>query len=398
VTLTPDHTATSTATATATATVVIPASPSNLQTGATTAQSLEVLWTDHSTNEAQFQLAAQVDGSGVWSFTAVPANPTSSGSFTLGGLQPSTHYWFYLRACNAAGCSLWSNVASGTTTAGTAPSPTASPTGTVTVSPSVTLSPSLTPTRTVTLSPSVTATPSGAVRPAAPTNLQIGAVTGNSLQLLWNDPANNEDGFQLASKPRSSVDWSFTDLPANATGTGSSVPGGLSPNTLYDFYLRACNGAGCSDWSNVASGTTSSGPSPTASQTLTATVTGTVTVSPTRTLTATPSLTASPTVTGGPSSAPAVPTNLHPGTVTSSSIQLLWNDNSTTEAAFQLTYQAQGAGGWQFKSGVADGLGPNTTSFTLSGLSAHTRYFFYLRACNSAGCSNWSNPTVADTP
>jgi hypothetical protein len=121
--------------------------------------------------------------------------------------------------------------------------------------------------------------------------------------------------------------------------------------------------------------------------------------SATRTLvpsqTAVPSATATsvPTSTGGAgTTVPSAPTDLRSGGATSSSLQLQWNDTSHNETRFQVAYQALGAGGWSYADAPA-----NATSLNVSGLGGGTTHFAYVRACNSAGCSAWSNSLTAST-
>ena len=71
---------------------------------------------------------------------------------------------------------------------------------------------------------------------------------------------------------------------------------------------------------------------------------------------------------------------------------LLWTDNSANEDNFQITYQPSGARSWSTATAAK-----NATSYTVGGLSASTTYIFYVRACNVAGCSAWSNGVQATT-
>jgi hypothetical protein len=80
--------------------------PANLHLGTISATSMQLLWTDTTPGESSFQVARSVTGSGVWSVFSVPANATSYSST---GLTAGASYDHKVRACDANGCSGWSN-------------------------------------------------------------------------------------------------------------------------------------------------------------------------------------------------------------------------------------------------------------------------------------------------
>jgi hypothetical protein len=97
----------------------------------------------------------------------------------------------------------------------------------------------------------------GGSPPAAPTNLTGNATSGTEVSLAWRDNSNNESAFRVESRVGNS--GAFTDIgsvPANSTG---AVIEQLSPNTTYNFRVRATNGNGNSAYSNVVSVTTQGG-------------------------------------------------------------------------------------------------------------------------------------------
>jgi RHS repeat-associated protein len=67
-------------------------------------------------------------------------------------------------------------------------------------------------------------------------------------------------------------------------------------------------------------------------------------------------------------------------------INLSWNDNCTNEEGYRIERSVSGGS----YSQIAD-LGPNSTSFQSSGLTANTIYSYRVRAYNSQGYSSWSN-------
>jgi hypothetical protein len=85
-----------------------------------------------------------------------------------------------------------------------------------------------------------------------------------------------------------------------------------------------------------------------------------------------------------PPSAPAAPSNLAGTAVSASQINLTWSDNSTNETGFKVD-RATNSG---FTTGlVTTTVGANTTSFSATGLSRNTLYYFRVRAYNAVGDS-----------
>jgi hypothetical protein len=86
------------------------------------------------------------------------------------------------------------------------------------------------------------------------------------------------------------------------------------------------------------------------------------------------------------------PTNLHIGTTTTSTIQILWNDNTPAESSFVVNYRLHSAtvpnpNAWQSVAPLA----ANSTSWTHPGPASAAGYDFRVEACDSNGCSSWSN-------
>jgi uncharacterized repeat protein (TIGR01451 family) len=87
------------------------------------------------------------------------------------------------------------------------------------------------------------------------------------------------------------------------------------------------------------------------------------------------------------------PSNLTATAVSSSQINLKWQDNSGSETHFQVQRKTGFWGTWS----IIATLGANTGSFAKTGLAAKTTYYYRIRACNTAGCSAWSNGASATT-
>ncbi len=93
-----------------------------------------------------------------------------------------------------------------------------------------------------------------------------------------------------------------------------------------------------------------------------------------------------------PTAAPNAPSNLTSGIVTSSTIPLAWVDNSADEDNFVVGYSRTTVSNWVFTNVAAD-----STSYIISGLTPGTSYYVYVKACNTLGCSNWSNGLTVTT-
>ena len=126
--------------------------------------------------------------------------------------------------------------------------------------------------------------------------------------------------------------------------------------------------------------------------------TGTPTPTPTATATATatptPTPAPSPTPTATPCSTPIAPSNLTATAVSSSRINLAWQDNSNNESGFRIDRSTDNV---TFISlGV---VGANVTSYANTGLTPSTTYYYHVRAYNipCANSSNWSNTASATT-
>jgi hypothetical protein len=92
--------------------------------------------------------------------------------------------------------------------------------------------------------------------PAAPTNLTATGVSASQINLSWTDNATDESYFRVERSANGVTNWyMFTATSANVTTCSVT---GLAANTTYYYRVRAEKvRVGLSDYSNVASATTS---------------------------------------------------------------------------------------------------------------------------------------------
>ncbi|MCI0392470.1 MAG: fibronectin type III domain-containing protein, partial [Acidobacteria bacterium] len=155
--------------------------------------------------------------------------------------------------------------------------------------------------------------------------------------------SNNEDGFRIE---QSTDGVTFT--PAATTGADVTTRSimGLITQTTYYYRVRAFNGAGDSGYSNTANATTTLETIPTA------------------------------------------PSGLTGNVASASGINLSWQDKSNNEQGFRIE-RCLGAGCVSLMQ-IAE-VGPNTTTFSDTGLSTNSIYRYRVRAFNGAGNSSYSN-------
>lgn len=96
-------------------------------------------------------------------------------------------------------------------------------------------------------------------------------------------------------------------------------------------------------------------------------------------------------VAGG--SAPTAPTSPSATALSSSSISVAWTDASSDETGFEVERSADGSTGWTNRTTTA----ANATSYSDTGLSASTQYFYRVRAVNGSGNSSYTSNVNATT-
>jgi transcriptional regulator CtsR len=283
--------------------------------------------------------------------------------------------------------------------------------------------------------------------PNTPSDLIATPISSSQINLTWQDNSGDETGFKIERKTAAGGTYSqLATVGANVTSYSNTL---LSANTTYYYRLRAYNAVGNSDYSNEASATTLPPPpsAPMLKSPATASTVPSLTprlewnassgavsygaqISTSSSFTSlvvnetgitnlyydiapgilkwnttyywrvnarnsygsTSSWSTSryfKTAIGPPPNAPSDPVATP---ISSSQINLSWQDNASDETGFKIERKT-GSGSY---SQIAT-VGANVTSYSNSRLSASTTYYYRVRAYNTAGNSNYSNEASATT-
>ncbi len=282
-----------------------PSAPTSLSAVAVSTVQINLSWKDNSNSETNFKIERSTSSTGPFEFiAAVSANVTTYQNF---GLSANSTYYYRVQAISGDGASAFTNTANAKTYA--APQP-----------------------------------------PSAPSNLIATGVSTSQINLTWQDKANNETGFVVERATSSDGPFSFIgSVGANTTSFEST---GLNANTQYYYKVRAINSDGSSGYSNTASSTTLQVPI-----------------------------------------APTAPTNLTANGVSTTQINLSWQDNSSSETNFEI-YRSNTSGG---PLTLLASVPANQTTYESTGLSPNTTYYYRVLASSKDGKSAYSNEASATT-
>jgi fibronectin type 3 domain-containing protein len=290
--------------ASATTGEVAPGAPTNLNAAAASATRIDLTWEAGSGSVASYRIERSTAGG---AYAVVDSVAGGTHGYADTGLEPATPYGYRLRACNAAGCSAYSNEASATTDD---PVP---------------------------------------VVPAEPTAVAASAVSETRIDVSW-----AHDGVAVTSfEVRRSLDGvEFATIHTATPSARSFSDVGLDAETEYFYQVRACNDADCSPWSATAAATTTA-----------------------------------------PSDAPpATPSSVTATAISPSEILVTWAP-AAGAATYRLRHR-QGTGGPWNDPTIVSGT---ETSYTQADLLPGTTYQFQVAACNAAGCSAYSEIVAAVT-
>lgn len=202
------------------------------------------------------------------------------------------------------------------------------------------------------------------VAPSAPA-VSATASSASQINLSWNSVSSPPGCSAVSYVVHQSTDRSFVPSETNRVATNLSSTGysstGLSPSTTYFFVVRALNGAGTSPDSNRASAATRSD-------------------------------------SGTCSAAPAAPTGLAGTARSSSQVDLSWSA-STPPSGCSVSYAVFQGTSESFSPSDANRVASNlpSPSYSVTGLSPLTTYYFRVRAVNAAGTSPTSSEASVTT-
>ncbi|MGE3683698.1 MAG: fibronectin type III domain-containing protein [Bdellovibrionales bacterium] len=174
-----------------------PSPPSNLAATVASASQINLTWNDNSNNEEAFLLERSTDGA---TFTQIASLPANTTSYQNSSLTSGSAYSYRVRARNSAGSSNYSNTATATTSAGSAPT--------------------------------------------APSNLNAGGASASQINLTWNDSSTTESGIQVYRATNAT--GPFTLIATLAANTTTYADPNLSAVMTYYYRVTAYNATGAS--------------------------------------------------------------------------------------------------------------------------------------------------------
>jgi hypothetical protein len=184
--------------------------------------------------------------------------------------------------------------------------------------------------------------------PTAPTGLSASVVSSTAVNLSWTDASTTESGFEVERS--TTLGTGFTMITTTAANATTFSDTGLSPVTTYYYRIRSKNAGGSSAYTSEAAATT-------------------------------------------PVAPPAAPTGLTTAVASSTVISLSWTDASSTETGFEVERSTTSGSGFALISTTA----ANATSFSDTGLSPTTTYYYRVRSMNAGGASAYTSEATATT-
>ncbi|MDW7678451.1 MAG: fibronectin type III domain-containing protein, partial [Bacillota bacterium] len=177
-----------------------PAAPSNLTATRDLPASVELTWTDNSSNESSFVVHRTTRSS---SYKEIGTTAADVTTFTDTTAEYGVSYFYKVKATNAAGDSDFTEEKLGS----------------------------------LLFVPEQNA-------PEAPTNLKATALSSTEVRLTWTDQAADEDGFY--------VERDGARIVTLASDASSFTDTGLIPGTEYEYRVQAFNSSGASVYSNTS--------------------------------------------------------------------------------------------------------------------------------------------------
>lgn len=359
-----------------------PIAPNSFTASPVAATKMDLAWTDRSSVESGYAVERSTDGI---SFVTIAELPPDASAYSDLGVLEATAYVYRVRARGAGGDSTRSTPAAATTVPA-APSQLAtvvvsdeqidltwadnsagesgyvverSPDG-VTFADIATLAANATSLSDTGLSEATeytyrvraynaggdsaaSSSAAATTLPAAPTGLSSTAVCATQIDLLWTDNSSGESGFEV-DRSSDGANWTqIASLAANATSySDTSAPDGA---TSY-YRVRAINISGGSNYSASTSAST----------------------------------------------VPLAPAGLTATAISTIQVDLSWSDVNG-ETGYEIE-RSNDSSAYTPLTVVAAGV----TSYSDSGLSEGTPYYYRVRAVNAAGNSTYSTAANTTTP
>ncbi|MFM8912285.1 MAG: fibronectin type III domain-containing protein, partial [Flammeovirgaceae bacterium] len=182
--------------------------------------------------------------------------------------------------------------------------------------------------------------------PTAPANL-IATAQNTSIALTWTDASNNETGFQIERSTTAGT--GFVLLTTTAANVASYTDADVVNGTTYHYRVRAINTGGNSAYTSEVSALFLA--------------------------------------------LPEKPTGFSASNISAISIDLTWVDASDNETAFQIERSITSGSGFAL---IATPVA-NSVSYTDTGLTENTTYYYRIRAINANGNSGYTSQIVATT-
>ncbi len=409
---------------------------------------------DNGTVELNWTAVAGAERYELWVWTSadgwqqIGEDNLTDTTYSHTGLTAGTTYYYTVRAVNADGVTgPWSENASATVTTGQTPTPTQTPTSTamplISTTPTPTAVPLISTTPTPTAMPKIsttpTPTPSATAAAALSAPVLAAQVTAaDTIDLSWGVVADTAR-YELFTWWNADTGWQKLD-DGNLTDTTYSHTG-LTAGTTYYYTVRTVNAAGeTGPWSEYASATVTTGQTPTPTQTPTSTAMPLISTTPSPTavplISTTPTPTAVPLIstTPTPTAMPLISTTPTPTAMPLISTTPTPTPSATAAAALSapvLSAQVTAADTIDLSWGVVadaarydlfswwnadtgwqklDDGNLTDTTYSHTGLTAGTTYYYTVRTVNAAGETGpWSEyasatvttgqtPTPTQTP
>jgi len=330
----------------------LPQAPSNLTATAASQTQVNLTWQDNATNETGFKIERSTDGTNFTQIATVGANATT---YSDSGLSSGTAYYYRVRATNAAGDSPYSNTASAITS------------GTTTYLSDLTWV-----SATSGWGPVEKDTSNGSNGTGDGRTMSIAGVTYTKglgahaiSQIVYN--INKQYGAFQTDVGVDDESFGTVDFQVMADGvkiydSGTMPAGqaaqhvnlnvaGVSQLTLYVSDAGDGNSGDHADWAGAKLISSSGSPS-----------------------------------------VPVAPSNLVATAISTSQINLAFQDNSTNETGFVIERSSDGNTFSPLATTAA-----NITTYTDAGLVAGTTYYYRVKATNAQGDSTYSNISNATT-